>query len=176
MQNILREIRKTGLTASLVLLSALPIWAQVSQGRAPKANATAESLIKGTNVVVKVVAFREGMGLPDKYIEPREGNKFVSVQIVFENRGEKEWDLDPDGFEIKDAEGSVYEHNVMNPMVAEPPLKRRVLDGGELVKGWVSFEIIAATSVGSLSLRYESTTGLHPREKSQWIPFSAINK
>ena len=119
--------------------------------------------------------------LPGEYTKPDEGNKFVSVQIVVDNtKGEDEWDVKPDKFILKDAEGNVYETESSIAglvKITQPTLKSGKVDGGDLVRGWITFQVGTAVNVKSLRLRYEDSGVLSVSSvKSGWIALSAVTK
>jgi hypothetical protein len=118
-------------------------------------------------VILKVVAIRQNSA--DTRGEPSKGTKFVSIQIVADNsKGTEEWDIEPAALKLKDVDGNVYEVELFTS-VAEPTLKSGVIDAGDRVRGWVTFQVGVSIDVSSLRLRYEGTLS-----KSGWITLSSV--
>jgi hypothetical protein len=111
----MRKISILILVSLLVIFSTSLIFAQQSGRNQPQTSSaqqkiSSESLIEGTQVVVRIVAVRDNVPPASEYTVPGKGNKFVSIQIVVDNsKGDTEWEVKPDNFRIKDAEGSVYD-------------------------------------------------------------------
>ncbi len=148
---------------------------------ASKEKIAAESLIENTEVVVKITAVKDNAVAVNEYFKPDEGNKFVSVQVVIENKSLDDWKVEPDNFKLKDAEGNVYEtENAIFGLseVTKPTLKSGLVDGGDLVKGWITFQVGSSVNVKDLRLRYEDFISLLSESnfKSGWISLSAVLK
>lgn len=141
---------------------------------------TAEALIENTQVMVKVVAVKDNAVSANDYIKPDEGNKFISIQIVMDNtKGEDDWSVKPDKFVLKDDEGNVYEakETFTSSGATQPTLKSGVVDAGDLVKGWITFQIGNNVNLKSLKLRYEDSSFMSESTvKSGWIVLSAVLK
>jgi hypothetical protein len=163
----------------MTAISVTSAWAQPS-GKKPAATPakTAEALIENTQVMVKVVAIKDNVVPVDEFTKPDEGNKFVSIQIVLDNtKGQDEWKVKPDKFILKDEEGNVYEAKEEFSSLTQPTLKAGVVDGGDLVKGWISFQVASSLNLRSLKLRYEEAGFIsEPTVKSGWIALSAVLK
>ena len=112
------------------------------------------------------------------YSKPDSGNKFMSVQVIVDNTNGKDgWEIKPENLVLKDTEGNVYqpEGNTFGLVeVTKPTLKSGILDSGDLVKGWVTFQIGSTVDVKSARLRYEQT--LFESVKSGWLALSAVGK
>lgn len=141
---------------------------------------TAEALIENTQVVVKVVAVKDNVVPVNDYTKPDEGNKFVSIQIVMDNaKGKDEWSVKPDKFVLKDDEGNVYEAKeaLTSFGITQPTLKSGIIDGGDLVKGWITFQVGNTVNLKSLKLRYEDSGFMSESTvKSGWIALSSVVK
>lgn len=174
------------LSAALILLSTNLIFAQTNGKTQPtkptdnQSKIAAESVIEGTDVFVKLAAVKDNAVSANEYAKPDAGNKFVSVQIVLENKSDGEWEVKPDKFKLKDAEGNVYEtESSVSGLseVTQPTLKSSIIDGGDLVKGWITFQVGSAVNAKSLKLRYEDAGILSESSvKSGWIILSAVLK
>lgn len=145
-----------------------------------KEKISAETLIEDTEILVKVVSVKDNVVSANEYIKPDAGNKFVSVQVVIENKSLDEWEVKPDEFKLKDAEGSVYETETSFTGlsdITQPTLKSGAVDNDDFVKGWITFQVGSSVNVKSLKLRYEDSGILSgPTVKSGWISLSAVLK
>jgi hypothetical protein len=132
-----------------------------------------ETVIEGTQIGIRVVAVRDNPASNNEYFKPEEGNKFVSVQIVIENRGDEPWDVQPEYFVLKDGDGNVYEplgSLSSAPMVTTPILRAGILDGKDLVRGWISFSVGKEMAVKAMRIRYEQRGSIFEEAAvSGWI-------
>ncbi len=156
-----------------------PLFAQTTaKNQVPILKASTESLIEGTRVVLKIVAVKDNAMTENDYSKPDSGNKFMSVQVIVDNTNGKDgWEIKPENLVLKDTEGNVYqpEGNTFGLVeVTKPTLKSGILDSGDLVKGWVTFQIGSTVDVKSARLRYEQT--LFESVKSGWLALSAVGK
>lgn len=147
----------------------------------PQPTPGAESVIEDTNVVIKVVGLKDNAAAAEA-TKPAEGNKFISVQIIIDNsKGEEEWQVKPEAFKLKDAEGNIYEttgNPYLSTAVTQPTLKQGPVDSGDFVKGWITFEVGSAVKAKSLKIRYEDSgvLGSDLTVKSGWILLSEFVK
>jgi hypothetical protein len=58
--------------------------------------------------------------------------------------------------------------------LAKPQLNGDVVDSGDLVKGWLTFEIPEDLNIKSLKLRYEYNGLMAKHFKSGWVYLSAV--
>lgn len=161
----------------LTTLQAISTFAQTKTTEQTKSSA--QYLIEGTSITVKVVAVKDNAVAGSEFMKPAAGNKFVSVQIVMENiKGVDEWAVKPDKFKLKDAEGSVYDtENSLMGAVTQPTLKAGILDIGDLVKGWITFQVGDAVNIKTLKIRYEDAGFMSATAvKSGWINLSSVIK
>lgn len=179
----IQPIRKIYLTmATLFYVTALLTISSVAQTKiTEQTKSSAQSLIEGTDVTVKIVAVKDNVVSDKDYTKPDAGNKFVSVQIVIDNtKSENEWQVEPDKFKLKDAEGNIYntESSMLSASgITQPTLKSGSVDGGDLVKGWITFQVGSAVNVKSLKIRYEDSGFMSETAvKSGWIGLSSVGK
>ncbi len=65
---------------------------------------SAEALVENSQVIIRVVGVKNFVPKEKDYLYPKDGNKFISVQIVVDNtNGLEDWDVSPGGGKIKDA-------------------------------------------------------------------------
>lgn len=181
----IKGIWRIGLAAILYLVLTGSVFAQTGSKnvRSPSASgskSSTETSIKDTEVYLKVAAIKDNAGSEDQYLNLGKGQKFVSVQIILDNRGEDEWLVKPDKFKLKDAKGNVYGTDTTSLLnligITEPTLKSCVVDGGDFVRGWVTFEVDGAADVKSSRFRYEDTDLFSKTTvKSGWIALSPVS-
>lgn len=153
--------------AILFVIAAIP---PLTTATAAAQTSQPESQISGTQVIVRPMAARDNAAPANEYDKPAEGKKFVAIQIAIDNRkGKEEFYVTPSDLKLKDDEGSEYEVTFSD--TAQPALRSGTLDGGDIVKGWVTFEVDAAVKGKMLRLRYESFDN-----KTAWIPLSVFFK
>lgn len=153
-----------------ILLMALPALAQQDIGKRSQAGtmpaqaATTQSSISGTKAIVKVLAVKDNAAPATEYEKPDVGKKLVAVQVLVDNRAGAD-DLEVSGlnFKVKDDEGGVYDVGLSDSS-DQPTLKSGSVESGELVKGWITFELSSAIKAGKLRLRYE-----YVDRKTAWI-------
>ncbi len=77
---------------------------------------------------------------PQQYLKPKEGTRWVAVDVSLENTGTAQINYNPFFAKLKTADNREY-----NPTVgaAEPSLKSGEQRPGETVRGWITFEIPA---------------------------------
>ena len=90
-----------------------------------------------------------------EYEKPEANKKLVAVQVIVDNRGGTEdIDISELNFKIKDEEGGVYDV-AGSDSSDQPTLKSGSVEGGELVKGWITFELPGTIKTARLRLKYE---------------------
>jgi hypothetical protein len=126
--------------------------------------AAPESPISGTKAIVKVLAVKDNAAPATEYEKPDADKKLVAVQVIVDNRAGTE-DIDVSGlnFKVKDEDGGVYDVSLADSS-DQPTLKSGSVESGELVKGWITFELPNAVKAGKLRLRYELAD-----RKTAWI-------
>lgn len=158
---------------SWIVLTA-PALAQPSPKPPAPTKPLAESVIGDSKVFIKLVAVKDNPSVQNQFGGPRQGNKFVAIQLTLTNKGTEDWRFDTSNFKVKDAEANVYNvDTIVEP--AEPTLKSGLIDAGDIVKGWISFQIGETLDVKSLKLRYEGGFD-GGGSRSGWIAVSAIAK
>src|SRR5687768_12248197 len=108
-KNFVQQIWQLILIVMLFSVLTNSGFAQTGSGDLSKSTAKekipAETLIEDTEILVKVVSVKDNVISGNEYIKSDAGNKFVSVQVVIENKSLDEWEVKPDEFKLKDAEG-----------------------------------------------------------------------
>jgi hypothetical protein len=151
-----------------ILSLTMPALAQQDSGKrtpaaTPRSTIT-ESPILGTKAIVKVLAVKDKAAPATEYEKPDADKKLVAVQVMVDNRAGTE-DIDVSGlnFKVKDEEGGVYDVSLADSS-DQPTLKSGSVEIGELVKGWITFELPSTIKAGKLRLRYEFVD-----RKTAWI-------
>jgi Domain of unknown function (DUF4352) len=169
------------IAASFLGLTAILQNTVDAQTNDPKLQQKAEAQIEGTEVVIRIAAVKDNVVSAEEYTKPDAGNKFVSIQIVMDNsKGLEDWEAKPDNFKLKDTEGNIYETEsriLGSTKVTQPTLKAGMVDSGDLVRGWITFQVGSSVSLKSLKLRYEDSPFLSESPlKSGWIALATIIK
>ena len=154
----------------LMLAFATPAPAQENAGKPSQTlirqtqSASGESPISGTKAVVRVLAVKDNAAPATEYEKPDANKKLVAVQVIVDNRAGTE-DIDVSGlnFKVKDEEGGVYDVSLSDSS-DQPTIKSGSVESGELVKGWITFELPVAVKTVKLRLRYELAD-----RKTAWI-------
>ncbi len=136
---------------------------------------SAEAKVEDTNVFIKVVGVEDSVSEKKSNTEvPLLLGKHIAVQIVIDNSGGKEdWEVFPEYFKLKDALNNTFMPAFLD--VAFPILNKDIVDAGDSVRGWITFEVPENTDIKSLKLRYElNRIFLDKPVKSGWIYLSAV--
>lgn len=147
---------------------AMSAFAQQDVGKccqtATPGAAITESPISGTKAIVKVLTVKDNAAPATEYEKPEANKKLVAVQVIVDNRAGTE-DIDVSGlnFKVKDEEGGVYDVSLSDSS-DQPTIKSGSVESGELVKGWITFELPVAVKIVKLRLRYELAD-----RKTAWI-------
>lgn len=165
-----------GLLSGLAMFSGNEVFAQkgvVADSNPIKTENSAEALVEKSQVIIKVVAVRDLVSGVNEYVKPKEGNKFIAVQVVVDNtNGVDDWEVIPDYFKLKDSENNTYDPPYF--VLIRPALVNGIVDEGDLVKGWITFEIYKDIDIKTLRLRYEYNGFATDNYKSGWIFLSAV--
>jgi hypothetical protein len=148
-------------------------------GKSSDKKKAASAAIGGTDILVRVAEVREQLVTAEEDVLISEEYKSVSVQIVIENSGTEDWDIRPSNFIVKDANGYLYdiEGSVFTTKISEPTLKSGVVDGGDLVRGWLTFRVGKDIDLKNFKIRYEESAAYaETTVKSDWINLSAAVK
>jgi hypothetical protein len=155
---------------------AAPVTLAQGTGSPVQQKVSPEALIEGTLIVIRIVALKDTAPSANEFNGPDKGNKFLSIQIIVDNtKGREEWEVEPRNFKLKDAEGNVYEIESLSE-VAQPTLKSGKVDAGDLVKGWITFQVGEGVNIKTMKLRHEDSVLSETAAKSAWIPLSSVPK
>jgi len=122
------------------------------------------AMIPGAKAVVGVQDFSDPAPKP-KFGKPKDGMKFVGVQLVFFMGEEGEVQVNPMGVDLQCADFAV--RTVAFGASQEPELKSTQLKKPkDAVMGWVGFEIPVELKAEDCKVAYGFL------EKSDWIPLS----
>jgi hypothetical protein len=126
----------------------------------------AQSVIEGIGTVIKIVNIEDEATSDNEFLKPKDGNKFVAIQVLFDNANGKDVvTANPLFFKLKDTEGNEYNAKLMG--AKEPALGSSEIDVGDIVKGWLTFQIAEDIDLEALKLRYVAFS-----KKSGWINLS----
>jgi DNA-binding CsgD family transcriptional regulator len=121
--------------------------------------------IEETQAVIKIMEIQDEV--ISEEVHPEKGYKFVGIQVLIDNtEGVTAIEVYSRDFALKDAEG--YWYNAQSRMgVIEPALQSTDVEAGDVMRGWIYFEVPATGDVSRMRLRYGESTS-----KSAWIPLS----
>jgi SepF-like predicted cell division protein (DUF552 family) len=89
MKKIIRVLMVTVLSSGLAVLSGNAVFAQKvadTQTTAKNNPKSAEALVENSDVIIKVVGVRDLGSVENTFENPKDGNKFIAVQVVVDNR------------------------------------------------------------------------------------------
>lgn len=143
---------------------------------APNNGKSAEALVENTEVIIKAIRVCDRVSGVSEYVKPGTGNKLIAVQIVVDNsNGTEDWDVIPNYFKLKDSENNTYDPPLYFGLI-RPTLISGIVDSGDLVKGWITFEISNDTDINTLKLRYEYNGYLKDKFTSAWIFLYSVKR
>jgi hypothetical protein len=138
----------------------------------PLISKSAESALSNSSAVFRVLAVQDDIKddnqLPTK---PRKDHRFVAVRVEFDNRkGDASIRVGDFGLSLRDDDGNTYPATTIYPPPSQnsPSLLDEDLTEGDLVKGWVFFQVRTNVSFRVLRIRYHS---IH--SQSTWIKLPA---
>lgn len=82
-----------------------------------------------------------------QYSQPKEGNRWVAVDVTIENTGAALFYAQPFDVRLQDADNHSYLVTVGS---AEPPLLNTQIGPNEAARGWVSFEIASGIQLATI--------------------------
>lgn len=139
----------------LVLSTVQPISAQIGQAK-----------IEKTQAIVKITTIEDDVSSDNQFVKPKEGNRFIAIQILFDNtNGNGNITANPLFFKLKDIEGNEYNAELMS--AKEPALGSSEVEAGDILKGWVTFQVSSSLDIETLKFRYVAFS-----KKSNWINLS----
>jgi len=116
---------------------------------------------------LKILAVNDNVSSEDNYSQPDSGNKFLSVNVMLDNRNSHS-DIISDFFNLKlsDSNNNFYQSSIKSFVVKKPYLVPAIIAPGRKISGWATFEIPKNLSINSLQIRYEQSNKI----SSDWIP------
>jgi hypothetical protein len=107
--------------------------------------------------VVTVTKYHDNTPAPDELSKPEEGNKFITVEVLYENKkGTRQLEYNPFDWKLVDNDGYYYE--VDFNIAKQPVLQSGALSIGQKSRGWITYQ--AAKTAGNFKLLFEPS-GLH---------------
>lgn len=123
-----------------------------------------EATFDKRKTVLKVVNKKNVVSTQNAFLKPKKGNKFAAVQVIIDNRNStKDINISPISFNLKDKDGYVYSYSMTASI--EPKLSNGTLDAGDILKGWLTFEVRSSVNINSMKIKYSGFM-----ENSPWIP------
>lgn len=96
--------------------------------------------IKLGDYVISVVNIQDPYKSTNQYMEPKQGNRLISVEVIYvNNSGDKTIDYNPFDWKIFDNQGYNFETGFTDSK--EPSLNSGTLNPGGKVRGWITFEV-----------------------------------
>jgi hypothetical protein len=96
-------------------------------------------VIKLGDYVVTVTKFVNNAPAPDEFSTPESGKKFVTVEVLYENRtSDKQLSYNPFDWKLIDSDGYNYDLDINSPK--EPTLQSGTINPGQKARGWVNFQ------------------------------------
>lgn len=130
-------------------------------------------VIPGTGVRFSVVEVWVDAVASDRSPRPDPGMKFVALKLRLDNAGSDSANISEHRFELKGAEGGVYEDPKMS--LLEPGLQSQGIEGGDFVAGWIAFEVPEGFELAGARLRYRKPKNLKSEEvKSDWLDLDSL--
>jgi len=119
----------------------------------PAKNVTGQvgSPLELNGVTVTVVSADLNANSGNEFITPKSGNRFVAVQVLYENTGSDPYDYNPFDWKLTDEAGFSYETTYAG---IGPELHSGTIQAGERARGFMTFEV--PTSATSLKLKLTS--------------------
>ena len=110
---------------------------------------------------ITVTAY-EGQVTADKYSQPQSGNKYIAVEVLYENNtSSKILSYNPNDWSLSDSSGYRYTYSWNTPK--EPALHSGEINPGGKSRGWLSFEV--PTSSTNYTLQFSA--GLFSSENAE---------
>lgn len=96
-------------------------------------------VIKLGDYVITVTKFIDNAPAPDEFSKPEKGKKFVSVEVLYENRtGDEQLNYNPFDWKLFDSDSYSYDMDINSPK--EPTLQAGTINPGQKARGWVNFQ------------------------------------
>lgn len=102
-------------------------------------------------VTVTVVSEDLNAQSGNQFIKPKAGNRYVAVQVLYENTGSDKFDYNPFDWKLADSSGFSYDMTFWGP---GPELHAGTIQPGEKARGYITYEV--PTSAAGLKLRFTS--------------------
>lgn len=98
------------------------------------------------------------VSVPEQYLpkdgtEPGSGNKFMTIEVTYDNSGNKEGTYDASNFDLKDKEDHRYKRSYSG---REPHLDSSILPAGQKVKGYITYEVPVSEEITAVIYSSES--------------------
>jgi len=89
--------------------------------------------------VITVTKIIDNAASPDEFSTPDKGNKFVAIEVLYENRtNDQQLNYNPFDWKLIDSDGYHYEMDMNS--VKEPSLHDGTLNPGQKSRGWITFQ------------------------------------
>ncbi len=88
------------------------------------------------------------------YSQPKDGDKYMTIEVTYENSGSTAGTYDPSNFELKDAEDHRYKRDYSGK---EPQLNDGTLPPNQKAKGYITYEIPTTAKISQVI--YSSSAG-----------------
>lgn len=88
------------------------------------------------------------------YSQPKEGNKYITIEVTYDNSGSSAGTYDPSNFELKDNEDHRYKRDYSGK---EPQLNDGTLPPNQKSKGFITYEV--PTTATTMQVIYSSSAG-----------------
>jgi hypothetical protein len=102
-------------------------------------------------VDVTVVSVDPNAKSGSKYIQPKPGNRYVAVQILYESTGADSYNYNPFDWKLSDSAGFSYDSAYA---MIGPELHSGTLNAGEKARGFITYDV--PTSANGLTLKLKS--------------------
>ena len=126
--------------------------------------------------VIKIMRYLE---LPPEARTRTENMKFVAFDILIDNsdgdRNITNNSLYP-SFNLRDINGFEYKASYMTYNIVKPAFPSTTIEKGEILRGWISFEILLSLTLNDLRLRFTSGNQFLEQTmvSSPWLTFSGF--
>lgn len=81
------------------------------------------------------------------YDYPNDGNKFVAIDVLYENLSDKQGTYDPANFELKDKEDYLYKRKYNGK---EPVMEFNTLPAGQKARGFITYEVPVGVEISEV--------------------------
>ncbi len=92
---------------------------------------------------------------PDTYDQPKAGNKYISVHVLFDNESQKQVYYNQFDFKVVDPSGGRYDIGITTPKKS-PELSSGTLNPSNRASGYITVEVPATVPTAQFIVHYES--------------------